>query len=115
MKMFDEMFGKSGKNEGKREGKRDGKRGEIHGKTSYPKRLKLQRERGPIPYVVSMELAFLPEDLREGQYEEEVRRIVREKMPEILEERRIRLAWERQPKDEVDYLFEEYDEQVSEI
>jgi hypothetical protein len=42
-----------------------------------------RRKYRPIPFVISFELAFLDEDLSLEEYEREVRRVVREKLPEL--------------------------------
>jgi hypothetical protein len=84
-------------------------------KISFPKRKKRKKERGPIPYVVSLELAFLPEGMEEDQYEDEVRRMVKDKIPQILRERKVKTAWTPNSAEDEDFLFEEYDERVSDI
>lgn len=74
-------------------------------KVAYPRKKRQQREYGPIPFCVSLELTFLPDGLDEGSYEEEVRKVVRKNMPEILQERQTKHGcW-----------FEEYDDFVSRI
>lgn len=69
-----------------------------------PRRLKKQRT--PIPFIISFELVFLDEDLTEEQYEQEVRRIVREKLPSLQQDQADR---------EEAGLWEEYDDRISEI
>ena len=73
-------------------------------KVAYPRRKKRKREYGPIPYVLSLELTFLPDGLEQHTYEQEVRRVIRENMFEILQERNRGSSW-----------FEEYDDRISEI
>lgn len=70
------------------------------------RRKKRERRHGPIPFVISFELAFLDEDLSEVEYEREVRRVVRECLPTLEQDvlDREEAGW-----------FEEYDDRVSEI
>jgi hypothetical protein len=65
-----------------------------------------RRKHRPIPFVISFELAFLDEDLSLEEYESEVRRVVREKLPEL------DLV---QNTSGTCGLWEEYDDFVSEI
>jgi hypothetical protein len=72
-------------------------------KYGVPKR---KKEYGPIPFVISFELAFIEEGLTEEQYIEEVRRVVREKLPDVLQN--------KEDQEEAG-LWEEYDDRISKI
>lgn len=79
---------------------------------NFPRKKKLRKERGPIPYSVSLELAFLPENLDEREYEMEVRRVIRDQMSEILQER---INKQVNKQEWTDGFMEEYDDFVSDL
>lgn len=47
----------------------------------FPKR-KRRKHQNPIPFAISFELTFIPDDLTDWEYEDQVRKIVREKLPQ---------------------------------
>lgn len=69
----------------------------IQRKSKPVKRLK------PIPFKLVLHLTFLPEDLSDHAYEQEVRKLVREKLPTLEEER------------DAPAFFQVYDDRISAI
>lgn len=71
-----------------------------------PKKSRKKRNFPPIPFRISFELAFIEEGLTEEEYTQEVRKIVRQHLPDSFQD-----AQDRQEAG----FWEEYDDRISEI